>query len=121
MPPVETTNAGRTCRVARSVYGKGTLTTSPCLKLGISFVVCLGVPFAESAEGVIFDLVVLRLREDHAIAIDLIDEFIAFFESQSGTNGSGNCRLRFGGQATRNHDLPPVRIFLTVRNYLTKV
>ena len=31
--PVDTTSAGRHCRVRRSVYGNGTLMTSPCSKL----------------------------------------------------------------------------------------
>jgi hypothetical protein len=51
--PRETTRAGRDCRVARSVNGKGTLTMSPWLRFAISFPIGRRFPLAKGTEGVV--------------------------------------------------------------------
>lgn len=70
-PPRETTNAGLYCRVFGSVYGKGTRTTSPCLKLGIALTIGFAVPLAKSGEWIVCRSAV-RLRQDDALSFDLV-------------------------------------------------
>jgi hypothetical protein len=74
--------------------------------IGIGFVIRLRIPFPKRAERIILDSILMRLRENHAITVNLIDKLITLPEMESCTNGPWNCRLGFGGQAAGNHPLP---------------
>ena len=84
--PVEMTSAGRDRPVDRSEYGKGTLMMSPCLKIGISLLVCFAAPFIESTEWVVCLVAVSRLGKEHLPIGDFIFENIPGLEIQCTAN-----------------------------------
>ena len=84
--PAEMTRAGRDCRVERSVYGKGTLMMSPCLKIGISLLVCCTAPFIESTKRVVCLIAVPCLGNEHLPICDLIFKNISGPKVQGTTN-----------------------------------
>src|SRR5258708_1339979 len=76
--------------------------TSPCSKPGISLPVGVAVPFGKSAERV-FDAAVRRLRQNPPGAVDLISEFITFYETKGGADGLRYSGLSFARQLTGDH------------------
>jgi hypothetical protein len=103
----QSTRARRDCRVNRSVYGNGTLTTSPWLKVAIRLAVGGRVPLAERPEWVIALGDVAGLRKNHPLCANLIDELVALFELKGHTYGLRNSCLCVASQLAGDHEILP--------------
>src|SRR4029077_9773294 len=100
--PAATTKAGRRWRTGRSVYGNGTLTISHGSKIGIRLAIGLRRPLVEGRERVL-DWPPIAFRQDHAIALAAVDEFVPRCLSQRCPHRSRDLRLPLAGQLARNH------------------
>ncbi len=118
---IETTRAGRDCRVDLSVYGNGTLTTSPWLKVAIRLPVRRRIPLAKRSEWVIALRDVASLHEEHSLSADFVNKFVPFLEFQRRPNWLWNRRLSLARQFAGDHGPPEVRRILTVWKFLTRV
>src|SRR5690606_22818619 len=95
-------SAGRCWRVSRSVYGKGTRTTSPGSKVRIRVPVRLAVPFGEGSERIVRARRV-RPRQHHLVSFDPVHDLVSRIQTKRGSNGLGDGGLSLRRELALDH------------------